>query len=276
MHTPTAPVVEYDLTRAADTKRPLPTPPAGPEDGGQRIFDLVVGSLLTAVALPVVALAWLVVCLTSAGPGFYTQTRVGRFGRPFRIVKLRTMYHACEAASGPQWSGPGDPRVTPVGRVLRRLHIDELPQLWNVLAGEMSLVGPRPERPEFAGPLSRVLPGYADRLLVRPGLTGLAQVQLPPDSDIGSVRRKLVLDRWYVTGRSVWLDARLVTATGFYVCGLSAAAVRRLGRLPDPLAAAVADPLADTVLEDNPATGPGPREEARDGTSERSSSQRSS
>ena len=155
----------------------------------------------------------------------------------------------------------GDPGVTPVGRVLRKLHIDELPQLWNILAGDMSIVRPRPGRPEFAAPLSRTLPGYANRLLVRPGLTGLAQVQLPPDSDLGSVRRKLVLDLWYVAGRSVWLDARLVAVTGLHVCGLSAAAVRRIGRLPDPLAAAVADALVDTVIDGDPdCNGPPPVE----------------
>jgi lipopolysaccharide/colanic/teichoic acid biosynthesis glycosyltransferase len=248
-----------DVASAAGLPRTAPPPPnpIGPEEGGQRIFDVVVGSLLAVAAVPIVAIAWALVRLTSAGPGFYTQTRVGRFGRPFRILKLRTMYHACEAASGPKWSTRGDPRVTPVGRVLRKLHIDELPQLWNILAGDMSIVGPRPERPEFAGPLSRTLPGYANRLLVRPGLTGLAQVQLPPDSDIGSVRRKLVLDQWYVVGRSVWLDARLVAVTGLHVCGLSAELVRRLGRLPDPLAAAAADPLADTVIDgDHDRAGP--------------------
>src|SRR5205823_3448469 len=107
-----------------------------------------------------------------------------RFGEPFIILKLRTMYDRCEAKTGAAWATRNDPRVTPVGRVLRKLHIDELPQLLNILRGDMSLVGPRPERPEFVGPLSRALPGYADRLQVRPGLTGLAQIQLPPDSDL--------------------------------------------------------------------------------------------
>lgn len=252
MHTPATHPSEYDLTAAAGIRQPAPPPPfpTGPEVGGQRIFDLIVGTLIAVIALPVAALAWLAVRLTSAGPGLYSQTRVGRLGRPFKILKLRTMYHACEAASGPVWSTPTDPRVTPLGRVLRKLHLDELPQLWNILAGDMSLVGPRPERPEFAGPLSRALPGYVDRLLARPGLTGLAQVQLPPDTDLDSVRRKLVLDRWYVSGRSVWLDTRLMAATGLHVCGLRATLIRRLARLPDPLAAAAADALGDTVLED--------------------------
>jgi lipopolysaccharide/colanic/teichoic acid biosynthesis glycosyltransferase len=257
--TPHSPPANIDLPDAAGVRHPprLSPLPVGPEAGGQRIFDLVVGTLLAAAALPVVLLAWALVRLTSAGPGFYTQTRAGRLGHPFRIVKLRTMYDRCEAASGPQWSPRNDPRITPVGRVLRKLHIDELPQLWNVLRGEMSLVGPRPERPEFAGPLSKVLPGYADRLRVRPGLTGLAQVQLPPDTDVGSVRRKLVLDRWYAARRSVWLDARLVAVTGLHVCGVSAAFTRKVGRLPDLLADS-ANALADTVL-DTPPAAPEPR-----------------
>jgi lipopolysaccharide/colanic/teichoic acid biosynthesis glycosyltransferase len=254
--------IEYDCARPADAGTTIPSRPAGPEEGGQRIFDLVVGTLIAVAALPVVLIAWALVRLTSAGPGIYTQVRVGQYGRPFRIYKLRTMYHACEAASGVRWSQPGDPRVTPVGRVLRRLHIDELPQVWNILAGDMSLVGPRPERPELVGPLSKALPGYGDRHRLRPGLTGPAQVQLPPDTDLDSVRRKLALDRWYVRSRSVWLDARLVAVTGLHVCGLPPAVVRRLGRLPSPLGAAAADALADTVLDTD---APAPRPDAAAG-----------
>jgi lipopolysaccharide/colanic/teichoic acid biosynthesis glycosyltransferase len=217
-------------------------------DRAKRLVDVSVGSLMLLVAAPVVLLAWALVRLTSRGPGFYSQARVGRFGEPFVILKLRTMSHDCEATSGVRWATRHDPRVTPVGRVLRRLHVDELPQLLNVLRGDMSLVGPRPERPEFVGPLSQALPGYADRLRVRPGLTGLAQVQLPPDSDLESVRRKLVLDRTYVARCGLALDLRLMAGTAVYLCGVSYGGVRRLMLLPNPLAA-VADPLADTVVE---------------------------
>ena len=105
--------------------------------------------------------------------------RLGKNGRPFRLHKIRTMRHDCEKATGPRWAVPGDPRITPLGRFLRQTHLDELPQLWNVLRGEMSLVGPRPERPEFVPDLEQAIPHYRDRLLVRPGVTGLAQVQLP-------------------------------------------------------------------------------------------------
>ena len=105
-------------------------------------------------------------------------------GKVFTIYKIRTMYQDSERHCGPRWCVPGDPRVTPVGRFLRRCHVDELPQLINVLKGEMSLVGPRPERPEFLAQLERALPNYRQRLTVRPGLTGLAQVQQPPDTDL--------------------------------------------------------------------------------------------
>src|SRR5213078_1616461 len=115
---------------------------------------------------------WVLVRLTSAGPGFYSQVRVGRGGRPYRIYKIRTMYHNCEAVSGVRWSTKNDPRVTPVGGVLRQLHLDELPQLWNVLVGDMSLVGPRPERPEFVAELTKQIPYYGQRHALRPGITG--------------------------------------------------------------------------------------------------------
>lgn len=214
----------------------------------KRGLDIVVAGFLVAVLAPVLTVAWALIRLTSAGPGFYSQSRVGRFGEPFVILKLRTMAHRCEAQSGAVWSTRNDPRVTRLGRILRKLHIDELPQLLNILRGDMSLVGPRPERPEFVVPLSEAIPGYADRLRVRPGLTGLAQIQLPPDTDLESVRRKLVLDRMYMERRGLGLDLRLLAGTALYLCGLSYAGVRRAVRLPNPLAN-LADPLADTVVE---------------------------
>src|SRR5438309_2358286 len=209
----------------------------------KRGFDICLCALMIVVATPVVLIAWVLVRLTSRGPGFYSQARVGRYGEPFVILKLRTMYHGCEARSGARWATRNDPRVTPVGRVLRKLHIDELPQLLNILRGDMSLVGPRPERPEFVGPLSQAIPGYADRLRVRPGLTGLAQIQLPPDTDLDSVRRKIVLDRAYLDRRGLGLDLRLLAGTAVYLCGLSYGGVRRTLRLPNPLAD-LADALA--------------------------------
>jgi lipopolysaccharide/colanic/teichoic acid biosynthesis glycosyltransferase len=216
----------------------------------KRACDLLAALALLVVAVPVIAAAWFVVRLTSCGPGFYSQARVGRNGRCFHIYKIRTMTHNCEAASGAKWSPKHDPRVTPVGRVLRKFHIDELPQLLNVLRGDMSLVGPRPERPEFVGLLIELVPDYAQRLSVRPGVTGLAQIQLPPDTDVDSVRRKLVFDRHYVRAGGIWLDFRIMLGTIVYLLGFSYPAVRKLVLLPNPQA----DALTDTV-PDHPALG---------------------
>ncbi len=202
---------------------------------GKRACDLGLGLLLLVLALPVIALLWCLVRLTSRGPGFYSQVRVGLLGRHYRIYKIRSMTHNCEAGSGAKWATKGDCRVTPIGRILRKLHLDELPQLWNVIRGDMSLVGPRPERPEFVEPLSRQIVGYEQRHRVRPGVTGLAQIQLPPDSDVESVRRKLVLDRHYVENASPWLDLRLLVGTFVYLFGFSYARVRRMVALPNPL-----------------------------------------
>jgi lipopolysaccharide/colanic/teichoic acid biosynthesis glycosyltransferase len=127
---------------------------------------------------------------------------------------------------------PGDPRITPVGWFLRRTHIDELPQLWNVLRGEMSLVGPRPERPEFVPRLEETIANYSDRLLIKPGLTGLAQVQLPPDTDLASVQRKLAYDLHYVQNLSFWLEARIYVATALHLVAIPFRVIRRLCALP--------------------------------------------
>jgi lipopolysaccharide/colanic/teichoic acid biosynthesis glycosyltransferase len=195
---------------------------------GDRILALV----LLLVAAPVLLLSALLVKLTSRGPAFYTQTRLGLNGRPFTIFKLRTMIHKAESLTGPRWSLPGDPRITRLGNLLRMTHLDELPQLFNVLAGHMSLIGPRPERPEFLPELEEALPGYRQRLAVRPGVTGLAQVQLPPDSDVDSVRRKLAYDLFYVQRISPWLDLRLMLCTFFYALGVRYQTLGRWFRIP--------------------------------------------
>ena len=170
-------------------------------------------AVLLPPALPIIGLAALAVRLTSRGPAIYRQLRVGLGGKAFTMYKLRTMRLDAEDLTGPVWTVDRDPRITPVGRLLRRLHLDEFPQLFNVLKGEMALIGPRPERPEFTRTLALKVPGYLDRLAVRPGITGLAQINLPPDTDIESVRRKLELDLEYVASGSLHLDLRIVLAT---------------------------------------------------------------
>ena len=194
--------------------------------------EYVAALLLLALSAPVMAVAGLLVKLTSRGPVFYSQTRLGKDGQPYTIFKIRTMGHNCERQSGPQWSTKGDPRVTAVGRFLRKTHLDELPQLWNVLRGDMSLVGPRPERPEFVPQLEQAVPGYRGRLLVRPGVTGLAQIQLPPDTDLDSVRRKLACDLYYVRHIHPLLDLQILLGTIFHVLHIPFAVPRLLLRIP--------------------------------------------
>ena len=204
--------------------------------GKARLFRHVLGTalalLLALATLPLILILGLLVKWTSPGPAFYAQRRLGKGGRVFRILKLRTMVDDCERETGPCWSHDGDPRITPLGSFLRRLHLDELPQLWNVVRGDMCLVGPRPERPEIAGELERLLPAYSDRLLVRPGITGLAQVQLPPDTDLDSVRRKLAYDLFYLRNANLFLDVRILASTVGKLMGISRAALRVCFRLP--------------------------------------------
>jgi lipopolysaccharide/colanic/teichoic acid biosynthesis glycosyltransferase len=176
-------------------------------------LDRIAAAILLVPGLPVIGVLALLVRLTSPGPGIFRQKRVGRDGRHFTMYKIRTMSMDAEHVLGAVWAKSQDGRVTPLGHVLRKLHLDELPQLLNVLWGDMSLVGPRPERPEFVTVLARELPSYRDRLAVRPGITGLAQVNLPPDTDIKSVQRKLALDVEYIRAASLGLDLRLLLCT---------------------------------------------------------------
>ena len=199
------------------------------------LFDYLFTILLLPLALVLIGIAAVAVKISSPGSVFYVQTRVGLNGRRYKIIKLRTMVHNCESHSGIRWSQKGDSRVTRVGKFLRATHIDELPQLFNVLLGHMSLVGPRPERPEViaAKGLDRLVPGYSQRLLVRPGVTGLAQLQLAADTDVTSVRHKIVYDLYYVQNQSLLLDLRLLTATLFKAAGMGPRLLRRLFLLPN-------------------------------------------
>jgi lipopolysaccharide/colanic/teichoic acid biosynthesis glycosyltransferase len=183
----------------------------------KRALDILGALLIGVVAVPVIAIIAVLVKLTSRGSVFYSQTRVGRGGQPFTIWKVRSMYQNCEQYSGALWSQAGDPRVMPLGHILRRTHLDELPQLWNVVKGDMSLIGPRPERPEFVPQLEQTIPYYRERLLVLPGVTGLAQIHFGPDTDLASVERKLMFDLYYIKHLSFWADLRILLATIVHV-----------------------------------------------------------
>jgi lipopolysaccharide/colanic/teichoic acid biosynthesis glycosyltransferase len=176
-------------------------------------FDHTVGLVLLILFAPVIGLAALLVKLTSRGPAFYKQERVGEHGRTFNIIKLRTMRWDAETKSGPVWAEAKDSRVILVGGFLRRTHLDELPQLVNVVRGEMSLVGPRPERPYFVQQLRERVPGYDQRLAVKPGITGLAQVRAGYDHALRDVRRKVKLDTMYVQRMCWWVDFIIIIRT---------------------------------------------------------------
>lgn len=199
----------------------------------KRTFDLFASVMMGFILLPFIAVQSILIVLTSPGPAFYTQTRLGRFGRPFVIWKHRTMRHNCEKQSGAQWSTKGDSRVTLLGKFLRKTHLDEFPQIINVLRGDMSLVGPRPERPEFFPALQASVPDYSKRLLVKPGVTGMAQVYLPPDEDVESVRQKQMFDLYYVRHMNLWLDIRLLIATPLQALAIPHVIVRPLLFLPN-------------------------------------------
>ncbi len=176
-------------------------------------FDRIVASLVLFMLTPVIGLCAVLMKLTSRGPAFYSQDRVGKDGKIFRMMKIRTMRDGAESLTGPIWATENDSRVTRVGRLLRRTHLDELPQLVNVVRGEMSLVGPRPERPQIVDQLKGKVPGYEQRLAVRPGITGLAQVRAGYDRTLNDVRRKLKLDMMYIRRMCWWVDFGIIVKT---------------------------------------------------------------
>jgi len=187
---------------------------ADPESGQAvlRAFDVLVSLALVVLTLPLMLLTALVVRLDSAGPVLYRQERVGHGGKPFTLLKFRSMRPDAEAR-GPAWAQAKDPRVTRVGQFIRKTRIDELPQLLNVLRGEMSFVGPRPERPHFVEQLAAVIPHYGERSRVKPGVTGWAQVNYPYGASIEDARMKLSYDLYYVRNRSLLLDILILIAT---------------------------------------------------------------
>ena len=178
----------------------------------KRLADLLVSAALLLITAPLVLFAGVLIWLDDRGPIFYAQQRSGWLGKPFRVLKLRTM--TVQPRDAPAtWTTPGDYRITMVGRFLRRIRIDELPQLFNVLKGEMSLIGPRPERPEFKQDLERQIPHYRKRHWMRPGLSGWAQVCAPYASSVEDSDLKLSYDLYYLRHFSTWLDLVILFRT---------------------------------------------------------------
>ena len=179
----------------------------------KRVFDIGFGLLLTIVTLPLMLVTAAAIKLDSRGPVFYRQERTGLHGETFTLFKFRSMAIDAEVAGKPQWAQKRDPRVTRVGAFIRASRIDELPQLFNVLRGEMSMIGPRPERPIFVDELAKVIPFYNHRRYVKPGLTGWAQVNYPYGASVDDAREKLAYDLYYVKNRGVLLDMVILLST---------------------------------------------------------------
>ena len=200
----------------------------------KRSIDILGSGIGLLLLMPVFAVLAIVIKIDSPGPVFYVQERIGKnrrrsrrtdppqgqcrrrqdtFGRPFKIYKLRSMVANAEKNTGPVWAAASDSRITRMGRILRKTRLDETPQLWNVLRGDMSLVGPRPERPSFVVTLAQTLPEYPMRCSTLPGITGLAQVKSQYDSSIDTVNRKLQYDLYYVRHGRFMLDMKIMAAT---------------------------------------------------------------
>ncbi|MBD2197813.1 MULTISPECIES: sugar transferase [Calothrix] len=178
----------------------------------KRLVDLILAGLLLILLFPLMLLAMVAIKLDSPGSVFYSQLRTGLYGKPFRVYKFRSMYKDAEKW-GAQWASQRDPRITRVGYLLRVLRIDELPQIFNVIRGDMSLIGPRPERPEFDVKLKESIPYYELRYLVKPGITGWAQVLYPYGASVEDASEKLAYDLYYIKNYSLWLDIAIAFKT---------------------------------------------------------------
>ena len=180
---------------------------------GKRALDLAVAGIGLLLALPLLLICAIAVRLDSTGAVFYRQQRVGQQGRLFNLFKFRSMRQDAEATTGAVWATEQDPRITRIGRLMRRSRLDELPQLWNVLRGDMSIVGPRPERPEFVGSLVKDIPFYGQRHTVKPGLTGWAQVSYSYGGSVDGTMEKLQYDLFYIKNLSLPLDLFIMFCT---------------------------------------------------------------
>ena len=181
--------------------------------GIKRFLDLIFSVLFFVIGLPFYIIFGLLIKLDSNGPVLFKQIRTGLQNNVFLLYKFRSMCFLAEAKTGPVWTAQNDPRITKVGQFLRRFRLDELPQLLNVLKGDMSLVGPRPERPFFVEKLNQEYPFYMRRLKVRPGITGWAQIKHPYDEHLEDVREKLRYDLYYIENMGLWLDLKIIIRT---------------------------------------------------------------
>lgn len=179
----------------------------------KKTFDIIMSAIGLVLTFPVIVMTAIVIKVVSPGPVLFSQERVGWGGKLFKIYKLRTMKVDAEKDSGPVWAKEDDPRLIKFGKLIRKLHLDELPQLFNVLKGEMSIIGPRPERPSFVQKLSSEIHDYRKRLLVRPGITGLAQVRHKYDETLRDVRKKVKYDLLYIREMCFMVDLRILMRT---------------------------------------------------------------
>lgn len=233
-HEDTAKLLRPQEASSFRSNRPtahLPLAETNTRDGARRLLNVAVAALGLLISVPVILVIAIATKLSSSGPVFYVQSRVGldrrngrgpnadcrrRFdqgGRPFQIYKFRTMYTDAPNGNEQVWASPEDPRVTPIGRILRKYRLDELPQLLNVLLGDMNIVGPRPEQPQIFSDLRAQIDRYSQRQLVRPGITGWAQINQQYDRSIEDVRRKLDLDLEYIRRRSFVEDLKIMART---------------------------------------------------------------
>jgi exopolysaccharide biosynthesis polyprenyl glycosylphosphotransferase len=183
----------------------------------KRLMDIFISFLILIVSSPIIILTSIAIKIDSKGPIFFKQERLGQNGKPFKVLKFRSMINDAEKYTGPVWSQKDDPRVTRMGKFVRRVRIDEIPQMINVLKGEMSLVGPRPERAFFVEKLSLEIPYYKRRLKVRPGVTGWAQIKHKYDETIDDVKIKLRYDLFYIENMSIRMDLKILLRTVFVV-----------------------------------------------------------
>tara|TARA_B100001540_G_C15613765_1_gene554344 strand:- start:144 stop:872 length:729 start_codon:yes stop_codon:yes gene_type:complete len=179
----------------------------------KRIFDVIFSIAGILICLPICIIVSLLIKIDSSGPILYFQSRSGRGGKLFNIIKFRSMVFDAESDTGPVWAGKEDIRITRIGKLLRRFHVDETPQLINILKGDMSIIGPRPERPFFVEKLKNTYPFYNRRLKIRPGVSGWAQINQPFDTDVKDVHQKLKYDFYYIENLSLRLDFHILFRT---------------------------------------------------------------